>query len=67
MRAAILIVITVLIAAFLMMQRGAATADTCSDACEKAYASCASACKKADTNCFTRCINEKNSCMVRCQ
>jgi len=66
MRAAILIVIATLIAAFLIMHRGAATADTCTDACDKAYASCAKSCKQSDTNCFTRCINEKNSCMVRC-
>ena len=66
MRAAFLIVIATLIAAFLFMQRGAATADTCSDACDKAYASCTSSCKKNDTDCFTKCINEKNSCLVHC-
>ena len=64
---AILVAIVALVAAFLVVQyRAAATADTCSDACDRAYATCAKSCKQSDTNCFTRCINEKNSCLVKC-
>jgi hypothetical protein len=56
-----------LCAAFLVAQFGAATADTCSSACEKAYTACAQSCNKSNTDCFTKCINDKESCLARCQ
>lgn len=62
-----IIVIGALIGALLIAHFGAATADTCSDSCDRAYASCSKSCKASDTNCFTKCINEKESCLVRCK
>ena len=66
MRATI-IVVGALIAAVFSTTPGAAIADTCSDSCEKTYASCSKSCKQSDTNCFTKCINEKESCIVQCK
>ncbi len=66
MRATI-IVVSVLIGALLIMNPGRVTADTCSDACAKTYASCSKSCKKSDTNCFTKCINEQQSCLAQCK
>lgn len=64
---AMLIVVAALIAAFIMMHRVAATADTCSDACDRTYAACTKSCNKSNTDCFTKCINEHDSCLVRCK
>lgn len=62
---ATLIAVAALIAAFLIWHLGAAaTADTCSDACDRAYAACSKSCK--NTDCYTRCLNEKGACMARC-
>jgi hypothetical protein len=63
---AIVVVVGALFAAFLIAQRGAATADSCADACQRAYAACTKSCKKNNTNCFTKCINEQQSCLARC-
>lgn len=62
---ATLIVTGALIAALFITQLRHATAETCSDACEKAYAACSKSCKKTD--CFTKCINEKESCLAQCR
>ena len=66
MRATIFVV-SALIAAFLFANPGPARADSCSDACDKAYAACSKSCKASDTDCFTKCINEKQSCLVQCK
>lgn len=65
MRAAIMLIVA-LIAAFLIA-RGAATADNCGDACDRAYGACTKSCKASDTDCFTRCLNERGSCQAKCQ
>ena len=65
MRAHLIVVgalIAVLVAPFAV-----AIADTCSDGCEKKYASCSKSCKANDTDCFTQCINEKESCIATCR
>ena len=64
MRATI-ILLGALIVTFLVAHRGAVTAETCSDSCDKAYAACSKSCKQTD--CFTKCINEKESCLALCQ
>ena len=61
---ATLIAVAVLIAAFVVWHLNAATADTCSDSCERAYAACSKSCK--NTDCFTRCLNEKGACIAKC-
>ncbi|HVO23094.1 MAG TPA: hypothetical protein VMW56_05640 [Candidatus Margulisiibacteriota bacterium] len=66
MRATI-IVVGALIGAFLITNAGRATADSCSDACAKAYSACSQSCKKTDTDCFTKCINEQQSCLAQCK
>ncbi len=64
MRAA-LIVTGALFAAVFITQVHYATAETCSDACNKAYAACSKSCKQTD--CYTQCINEKESCLAQCR
>jgi hypothetical protein len=64
---ATIIAIGALIAALFITASGAANADTCSDSCQKTYASCSKSCKQSDTNCFTKCINEKESCIAQCK
>jgi hypothetical protein len=64
---AILMVVVALSAALVIAQFGGATAQTCADACTKAYAACSRSCKSTDTDCFTRCINERESCLAKCQ
>ena len=66
MRATI-IVVGALIAALLIANRSTVGADTCSDACQKTYASCSKSCKQSDTDCFTKCINEQQSCLAQCK
>jgi hypothetical protein len=66
MRATIIIA-GALIAALFVAWPGAARADSCSDACAKAYASCSNRCQASDTNCFTKCINEQQSCLAQCK
>jgi hypothetical protein len=61
-----LIVGAALIATLLVARFGTVGADTCSDACDKTYASCNKSCKESNTDCFTKCINEHNSCLSRC-
>lgn len=63
---ATLVVAAALIGALLFAHVNRAGADSCSDGCDKAYASCSKSCKSSDTDCFTKCINEKNSCLARC-
>jgi hypothetical protein len=69
MRAAA-IVIVALATAFLIAH-SMATADTCNDACDRAYATCAKSCPSANntagTDCFTKCLTEKNACVMKCQ
>jgi hypothetical protein len=65
MRAAIILIVA-LIGGFLIVQ-SAATADSCGDACERAYATCTKSCKGSDTDCFTKCLNERGSCQSACQ
>ena len=62
-----IIVVGALIAAFLIANPVTVGADTCSDSCDKAYASCSKSCKASDTDCFTKCINEKQSCLAQCK
>ena len=64
---ATMIVVGALIAAVLLTTPSGATADACSDSCEKTYASCSKSSKQSDTNCFTKCINEKESCIAQCK
>jgi len=59
------IVFVGLIAAFVVAQFGAASADSCSDKCDAAYAACSKSCK--DTDCYTRCLNDRGSCIAKCQ
>jgi len=68
MRATIILagLLMALVAGIVMMNRGAATADTCSDACDRAYAACTKSCK-SNTNCFTSCLNERGSCLSKCR
>ena len=66
MRTTILVLGT-LIAGLLIASHSSVGADTCSDACQKTYASCSKSCKQSDTNCFTKCINEKESCLAVCK
>ena len=61
----ILIVGGALIAAVFITQLRNATAETCAESCEKAYAACSKGCKQTD--CFTKCINEKESCLAQCR
>lgn len=61
----IIIAAGALIGTLLMAQFGTTIADTCSDSCERAYASCSKGCKTTD--CFTKCINEKESCLALCK
>ncbi|MGD9763433.1 MAG: hypothetical protein AB7V27_06960 [Candidatus Binatia bacterium] len=63
---AILIVVFVLVAAFLIANWRMASADTCSDSCDRNYSSCSSGCGK-NTNCYTKCVNQKNACLLRCE
>ena len=62
-----IIVGAALIGALLIAHFGAASADSCSDACERAYAACSKSCNPSNTDCFTKCINEKESCLARCK
>ena len=62
-----IIVIGALLGAFLIAHFGAATADTCSDSCDRAYAECNKSCKSTATDCFTKCINVHESCLVKCK
>ena len=66
MRATI-IVVGALIGVLLIANRNNVAADTCSDACQKTYASCSKSCKASDTNCFTKCINKQESCLAQCK
>jgi len=54
-----------LLAGVFITQLRNATAETCSDACDKAYAACSNSCKQTD--CFTKCINDKESCLAQCR
>ena len=63
---ATLIVAGALIAALVVAQLGPASAGSCSDSCEAAYAACAKGCKRSNTDCFTKCLNEKGSCIAKC-
>jgi len=62
---ATLIVAGALLAGVFITQLRNASAETCSDACDKAYAACSNSCKQTD--CFTKCINEKESCLAQCR
>ena len=62
---ATLIVAGALLAAVFITQLRNATAETCSDSCDKAYAACIKSCKQTD--CFTKCLNEKESCLAQCR
>ena len=62
-----IIAVGALVAALLLVNRNSVGADTCSDACQKTYASCSKSCKQSDTDCFTKCINEKESCLAQCK
>jgi hypothetical protein len=66
MRAMIIILATVMVV-FLSAHFGAATADTCSDSCDRAYAACKQSCPSSKTDCFTKCINEHESCLALCK
>ncbi len=62
-----IIVVGALLGALLFADHGTVGADTCSDACQKAYASCSKSCKQSNTDCFTKCINEQQSCLAQCK
>jgi hypothetical protein len=61
----IIILAGALIGTLLVVQFRTTVADTCSDSCDRAYASCSKTCKTTD--CFTKCINEKESCLALCK
>jgi len=64
MRATLIVAGTLLAGIFLTQFRNA-TAETCANACDTAYAACSRSCKQTD--CFTKCINEKESCLAQCR
>jgi hypothetical protein len=64
MRSTIFAVVAI-VAGFFVWQFSAATADTCSDSCTRAYESCTKGCK--NTDCYTKCLNDKGACMAKCQ
>ena len=64
---AMIIVIAALAMALLIANTSTVGADSCSDACQKTYASCSKSCKQSDTDCFTKCINQQQSCLAQCK
>jgi hypothetical protein len=60
-----LIALVAIVAGLLFWHFSAATADTCSDSCARAYDTCSKGCK--NTDCYTKCLNEKGTCMAKCQ
>jgi hypothetical protein len=63
---AMMIVVGALFAALLIAQLGGASAQTCADSCQKAYASCTKSCG-SKTDCYTKCLNERDSCLAQCK